>query len=107
MGIGMLLNSGPVNSAIADPGIRTVFTEFFAIRLLGFIPLQRCSPSTRCTPRSKTCHHPRHWCLQRHRQHRTGCRLGGRMVGRGGHRSNRCSVGVFLRGVNGFLIAWH
>ena len=38
MGIGMLLNSGPVNSAIADPGIRAVFTEFFAIRLLGFIP---------------------------------------------------------------------
>ena len=38
MFIGMLLNSGPVNSAIADPGIRAVFTEFFAIRLLGFIP---------------------------------------------------------------------
>ena len=38
IGIGILLNSGPVNSAIADPGIRTVFTEFFAIRLLGFIP---------------------------------------------------------------------
>lgn len=38
MGIGFLLNSGPVNAAIADPGIRSVFTEFFAIRLLGFIP---------------------------------------------------------------------
>ena len=38
MGIGLLLNSGPVNSAIADADIRSVFTEFFAIRLLGFIP---------------------------------------------------------------------
>ena len=38
MGVGILLNSGPVNSAISDPGIRAVFTDFFAIRLLGFIP---------------------------------------------------------------------
>lgn len=37
-GLGLLLNSGLVNSAIADPAIREVFSAFFAIRLLGFIP---------------------------------------------------------------------
>lgn len=37
-GIGLFLNAGIINSAIADPEIRAVFTDFFAIRLLGFIP---------------------------------------------------------------------
>lgn len=37
-GIGLFLNTGIINSAISDPEIRTVFTDFFAIRLLGFIP---------------------------------------------------------------------
>lgn len=37
-GLGLLLNSGLVNAAIADPNIREVFSAFFAIRLLGFIP---------------------------------------------------------------------
>ncbi len=36
--VAFLLNGGLVNSAIADPSIRAVFTDFFAIRLLGFIP---------------------------------------------------------------------
>ena len=37
-GIGLFLNTGIINSAIADPAIRAIFTDFFAIRLLGFIP---------------------------------------------------------------------
>ena len=37
-GIGLLLNSGLINATIADPDIREVFSAFFAIRLLGFIP---------------------------------------------------------------------
>ena len=81
MFIGMLLNSGPVNSAISDPGIRAVFTEFFAIRLLGFIPFTSSSRSTHCTPAQQKHAHFGHRNLHGDPQHCFGCCMGGRLVG--------------------------